>query len=107
MRLQDILPVVLAEKLLDERAVGGRQHDVLGTSDRFPYRQQGKATLAVLENIAGELAHRRGRWRPSASVENGLEIVREQMVPLLPLLGNHRLRRSAERLRRRLQRRTG
>ena len=98
VRQQDLLPVLLPEKLLDERAVGGRQHDVLELPRRFAYRKQWKTTLAVLGNIAGQLAHRRGGWRPRASVENGLEIVREQMVLFLPLLGDHRLRRSAESL---------
>ena len=88
--------VLLAEKLLDEGAVGGRQHDVLETPDRFAYRQQGKTTLAVLGDIARQLAHRRGRRRPRMSVENGLQIVREHMVLFLPLLGDHRLCRSAE-----------
>ena len=96
MRLQDLRPVVLAEKLLDERAVGGRQHDVRETPDRFAYRQQRKTTLAVLRDVAGQLAHRRGRRRPGTSVENGIEIIREQMVLFLPLLGDHRLRGSAE-----------
>ena len=49
------------EELLDERAVGGRQHDVLETPDRFSYRQQRKTTLAILGDITGQLAHRRGR----------------------------------------------
>ena len=98
VRPQNLLPVVLAEKLLDERAVAGRPHDVLKTPDRFAYFQQRKSTLAVLGNIAHQLTHGWRRRRAGTSVENGLETVREQMVLLVPFFGDHLLCRATESL---------
>ena len=88
MRLQDVRAVVFAEEALDERQVLPGQDDVLETADGFAQRQQGDAALAVFGDGFGEAAQRRRGRRAGAPAEDSLQIVGEQAMPLLALLGN-------------------
>ena len=80
---------VFSENFLDQRQVLAGQHDILKTAYRFTYRHQRDASLSVFGDGLDQLSKRRRRGRTGTPVQDGLQVVREQMM-----LFSHAPRRS-------------
>ena len=96
MRSQHLFAIVLAEDLLHGRQVVRGQHDILEPSNRLADRQQGEAPLPVLGDGGGQIPQRRRGWGLRAAVQDGFEVVGEQVVLFLSLVGDDLLRDAAK-----------
>ena len=93
---QHFLAIVLAENFLDQRQVVARQHDILDPADGFAQGQQRNAPLTVLGDALDQAAQRRRGWCAGPSVQDGLKVVCEKVMLLLPLVGDDLFRHTAE-----------
>ena len=79
---------MFAKVLLDGGQVIRGQHDILEAPNRLADRQQGDAPLPVLGDGCGQIPERRRRRSLRAAVQDGFEVVGQQVMLLLPLFGD-------------------
>ena len=96
MGSQHLFAIVFAEDFLHGRQILRGQHDILDSSNRLADRQQRDAPLPVLWDGSYQVPQRRRGGGLRAAVQDRFEVVGEQVMLLLPLVGDDLLSHAAK-----------